>query len=250
VRNVYLVNKAFAFVPQERNGKPFTALSWLKDYDPGLYYTNVGGGAIYWSWVPAGYELEMPIINFRYNRHLRSMDGQSQPEAPFAASAKYMLALADQPRPDNAELLAEFDDVGLWYLPDALPFAFSAPPARLRSATKVAREDVSPLTARLAGTNQVVVQGEPDHAGDQLVVLVSDYPGWRLYVDGQPDALRALNGYLGAAMRSGEHTYTFVFQPTRYYVGLAISLLTLAVMLGILLVESPLWPRVRNQEAG
>lgn len=44
----------------------------------------------------------------------------------------------------------------------------------------------------------------------------------------------------------GEHTYTFVFRPTKYYVGLAISLLTAAVMVGILLVESPFWPRRRE----
>ncbi|HEX6383567.1 MAG TPA: hypothetical protein VF177_02750 [Anaerolineae bacterium] len=137
----------------------------------------------------------------------------------------------------------------LWYLPNALPFAFSAPPSRLRSSTKVTKDDVSPLTAQLVGTNQVAVRGEPNRAGDQLVVLVSNYPGWRLYVDGQPDTLRPVNDYLGAAMRPGEHTYTFVFRPTKHYVGLAVSVLTLAVMLGILLVESPLWLHARNQEA-
>lgn len=237
VRDVFKVNKSFGFALQQRNDKPFTALSWLKNHDSGLYYTNLGGGVMYWDWAPAGYELEMPMINFRYNRRLLSLDAQTQPESPFQATAQYMFALPDQPKPDNAQLLTEFDDVGLWYLPDALPFAFTVSPARLQSASKLARTDVAPLAARLAGVNQVVVRGAPQQAGDQLVVLVSDYPGWRLYVDGQPAALKPVNGYLGAAMPAGDHTYTFIFRPTPYYAGLAISLLTLVIMGGILLLD-------------
>lgn len=237
LRDVFEVNKTFAFSLQQRNDKPYVALSWLKNHDPDLYYTNLGGGAVYWDWVTVGYELEMPIINFRYNRRLLSLDAQSQPESLFRASAKYMLALPEQPKPDNAELLTEFDGVELWYLPDALPFAFTVPSARLQSSIKLTREEVSPLAARFAGTNQVIVHGEPGHADDRLVVLVSDYPGWRLYVDGQPVAQKPVNGYLGAVMPAGEHTYTFVFRPAQYYVGLGISLLTLVVMGGMLLID-------------
>ena len=242
LRDVYHVNKGFAFADQRLNATSYTALSWLRNYDPGLYYTNIGGGAIYWDWMTAGYDLEMPIINFRYNRRLISMDAQHQPQSPFFASAKYMLALPDQPKPDSAELVHEFDELQLWHLPDALPFAFSAPPARLRSSP-VTNQDVSALTTRLDGPNRVVIEAESGDAGKQLVVLVSDYPGWRLYVDGQRATLQPANGYLGAIMRSGEHTYTFVFRPPKYYIGLAISALTLTIVLGILLVEAPLWKK-------
>lgn len=246
LRDVFRVNQSVAFAPQQRNAKSQAALRWLKEHDPGLYYTTVGGGAIYWDWVPAGYELEMPIINFRYNRRLRSMDAQSQPDSPFAASPKYMFALPDQPRPENAEMLADFDGVGLWHLPDALPFAFHTDPGRLSAG--VAGEDVTPLEARLAGPNQVVVRGAAEEAADQLVVLVSDYPGWRLYVDGQPAPLRPVNGYLGARMRSGEHTYTFLFQPLKHSVGLGISLITLVGMIAFLIADSSFWSRVSNRE--
>ena len=97
-----------------------TALNWLKNYDPALYYTNIGGGTICLDWITAGYDLEMPIINFRYGRRLISMDAQHQPESPFSASAKYMLALPDQAKPDNAQLVHQFDDFHLWHLPSAL----------------------------------------------------------------------------------------------------------------------------------
>lgn len=238
LRDVFEVNKSFAFALQQRNDTPYEALSWLKDHDPGLYYTNLGGGAIYWDWMPAAYELEMPIINFRYNRRLLSFDAQNQPDSPFRASAHYMFALPDQPRPENAEHLTQFGDIGLWYLPDALPFAFATSSLPAHAVTPLTRADVIPLAARFAGVNQVVVRAEAAQAGDQLVVLVSDYPGWRVYVDGQRTALLPVNGYLGATMPAGDHTYTFVFRPLQYDVGLAISLLTLVIMAGLVLLDS------------
>ncbi len=229
--DVYTVNKGFAFAPRPRNAKAFAALSWLKSHDAGQYYTNIGGGAIYWDWTPAAYELEMPIINFDYGRRLVSFDRQRQPGSPFFATAKYMLALPDQPRPENAQLLRDFDGVGLWQLPDALPFAFSAPPRLLQPPETLAPAAASPLDVSLDGPNRVIVKGAPAQEGDRLVVLVSDYPGWRLYVDGQPAEITPANNYLGAAMLPGEHTYTFAFQPVAYYVGLAISMLALLLLL-------------------
>ena len=229
--DVYTVNKGFAFAPRPLNTKAFAALSWLKNHDPGQYYTNVGGGAIYWDWMPAAYALEMPIINFDYGRRLVSFDAQRQPGAPFFATAKYMLALPDQPRPENAQLLRDFGGVGLWQLPDALPFAFSAQPRLLQPPETLAPDASLPLNVSLAGPNRVIVKGAPAREGDRLVVLVSNYPGWRLYVDGQPADVLPANNYLGAAMLPGEHTYTFAFQPTAYYVGLVISLLALSLAL-------------------
>ncbi len=250
LRDVYRVNKGFAFADQRLNAKSYTALKWLKQYDPDLYYTSLGGDAVFWDWVPAGYELEMPIINFRYNRRLVSMADQRRPESPFFATPKYFLARPDQSKPENAELLNHFDGVDLWFLPDALPVAFSADPGLLLSSGSLKKETVSPLAVRYDGPNQIVVQGEPGQVGDQLVVLVSNYPGWRLFVDGQPAPLQPANDYLGAMMPGGEHTYTFVFRPSKHVIGLAISLLTLAAMLAILLVESPLGARLAGRRAG
>jgi len=227
VTDVYVINKGFGFAPRPRNAKAFEALSWLKAHDPGLYYTNIGGGALYWDWTPAAYELEMPIINFDYGRRLTTFDAQRRPDSPFFATAKYMLAKPDQPRPENAQLLRDFDGVGLWYLPDALPFAFSAPPEQLQPPAKLASASASPLNVSLDGPNRVIVNGAPGQTGERLVVLVSDYPGWRLTVDGQPVDVAPANGYLGAAMLPGEHTYTFAFQPASHYAGLAVSALAL-----------------------
>ena len=166
VRDVYTVNQGFAFAPVARDPKPVYALSWLKSYDPELYYTNIGGGAIYWGWTPAAYELEMPIINFHYSRQLKSFDLQRQPLAPFFATPKYMLALPNEKRPDNAVMLQDFDGVGLWFLPDALPFAFGVQPALLQQpGVKLTGQDVSPFKARFDGPNRVVVTGAPAQPG-------------------------------------------------------------------------------------
>ena len=102
-----------------------------------------------------------------------------------------------------------------------------------------------PLMARYVGVNQVEVRGETEQADDQLVVLVSDFPGWRLYMDGQPASLEPVNGYLGARMPAGEHTYSFIFRPTKFYIGLAISLLTIIGMGVVLLFE--VFPGVRRR---
>ena len=48
-------------------------------------------------------------------------------------------------------------------------------------------------------------------------------------------ALSPLNGYLGAALRPGAHTYEFVFRPTSAFVGMAISGFSLALCLGLII---------------
>ncbi len=169
--------------------------------------------------------LSVLISAYNEKANLMYCDAQHSEDSPFFATAKYMLALPDQPRPDNAELLKDFDGVGLWYLPDALPFAFSADPALLQPY------------ARLDGPNRVVVTGQPAHPNDRLVVLVSNYLGWRLLVDGQSATLTPINDYLGAVMLPGEHTYIFIFSPLKHYIGLTISPLALALTLGLIMTD-------------
>ncbi|MBI4770223.1 MAG: hypothetical protein HY784_07395, partial [Chloroflexi bacterium] len=43
-RDVYTVNKGFAFANQSLDQKGPAALGWLKNYDPTLYYLNMGAG--------------------------------------------------------------------------------------------------------------------------------------------------------------------------------------------------------------
>ena len=230
--NVYRVNQPFATNPHPRNQVARATLTWLRREDPSLYYTNIGGTQIYWDWSPYAYELEMPMLNFRYNRRVRSMDAQVAAGSPFNAQPKYVLAAADHTPPEAATLLATFNDVNVWRRDDALPFAFAADPDG-----PITWQTVAGQAARLDGPNRVVVTADVNTAGRHLVVLVSDYPGWQLWVDGERAPVVPLNGYLGAALAPGAHTYEFVFRPRGAFVGMGVSGLALALCVGLLIAE-------------
>jgi hypothetical protein len=248
--DVYNVNKAFAFRAGESVDHTLeNSLTWLKGYDHGLYYTQIGENEAYPPGVSIAYRYEMPLINFDYTRRLLAWDRQHQNDVPFIATPKYYVATPaipgslPLPLPANAQkIYSGPGSYDIWYAPDALPAAFSAPSAQLQAGAKLPREMASALDVHYDGPNDVVVTGEPAREGDQLVVLVNDYPGWELQVDGKPAPLLPINDYLGAAMLPGRHTYRFVFRSLPFTIGLAISVATLLLMLGLLLKESP-WPK-------
>jgi hypothetical protein len=233
VRDVYKVNDAFAMHPNPRLPAARETLEWLRQHDEGLYYTNIGGASPYWNWVADAYELEMPVINFRYNRRVLSMDAQYKPESPFNAQPKYSLIGGNQPAPEGATLLTTLHGLNIWQRPDALPFAFAV----ADPAGPIDRQTARELEARLEGPNRVVVSGTATEAGEQLITLVSDYPGWLLAVDGRRADIVPANGYLGAAMEPGEHTYVFEFRPPQHFAGLGISIATLLLCLWLFVGE-------------
>lgn len=234
IRSVYAVNQPFGFLDQNFNPKPYAALSWLKTYDPSLYYVNIGGGAIYWDWVAPAYDLEVPVINFLYSRHLRTQDMQRSDYSPFAAQAKYQLSLASEAVPANAEQINDFEGVLVWKVNDVLPYAFSVPPGLTQQYTHLATDHVTSINVRLNGPNQVIARGAPASDGDVLVVLMSHFPGWKLLIDGRPAQVTPINGYLGAQMLPGVHTYQFYFMPTTFVVGGLISALAWLAMFAVL----------------
>jgi Predicted integral membrane protein len=238
-RVVYDVNQSFAFIDQLMNPKPFAALRWLKNYDKSLYYVNIGGGLIYWEWTPAAYSLEVPMINFLYSRHLRSQELQVADTSPFMAQAKYQISLPDQTPPKNAKKIKEFDGVLVWQVPDVLPYAFSVQSTLIQQYTKLATDQVASVKVKLNGPNQVIARGTPKREGDVLVVLMSNYPGWKLLIDGKPAQVTPYNGYLGARMLPGEHSYVFYFLPVQFIIGASISIMTL-VLITVMLLASPL----------
>lgn len=240
-KQVYDVNKGFTFVDQNLSAKSFVVLKWLKSYDPSLYYVNIGGGAIYWHWTPASYILEMPMLNFQYNRRLVNQDKQRSGSSPFVAGAKYQISLPDQPVPPNAQQLRDFEGVIVWYAPDTLPYAFSVQPKLIQEYSKLTLDQVTAMKVRINGPNQVIVKGSPKQEGDALVVLMSNYPGWKLLIDGKPAQVTPYNDYLGSKMLSGEHVYTFYFLPAQYIAGATVSVITIVLMILMTFV-----PRLRG----
>ncbi|MBP7998001.1 MAG: hypothetical protein KA314_02670 [Chloroflexi bacterium] len=242
--DVYNINKKFAMAPHLRNQNAREAMSWLKSYDDGLYYVNLGGTNIYWDWMAYAYEMEIPVMNFRYNRRVLTMDEQMADGSILKAEPKYIFAGQDQAQPPGAQLLTNFQGVNVWYQANILPFAFRAQ----TETGPFTRAETSEQTAQRDGPNRVEVSGVADEDGQQLVVLVSDYPGWKVEIDGQRASLQPVNGYLGVPMLAGEHTYTFIFRPWKYDVGLGISLLTVLFCVGW--VGAEWWPRRRAAAVG
>jgi len=65
-----------------------------------------------------------------------------------------------------------------------------------------------------------------------LVLTDAFYPGWKVYVDQQPEhILRANYLFRGVELTPGNHTVEFVYDPASFKIGLFISLLTLALVL-------------------
>src|SRR5690606_20108893 len=112
--DVYRVNQAFGMHPNPRPAVVMETLGWLRLNDTSLYYTSVGDPFPSWSWVADAYELEMPILNFRYNRRVRSMDAQYQPDSPFNARPKYLIIPTDQAQPAGAELVTTNRGMNVW----------------------------------------------------------------------------------------------------------------------------------------
>ncbi|HEX2171845.1 MAG TPA: YfhO family protein, partial [Dehalococcoidia bacterium] len=100
-----------------------------------------------------------------------------------------------------------------------------------------------------AGVAVVQVTSDPNElvvstSGDEPAYLfVSEvfYPGWQATVDGGPtEILRANFLFRAVALPAGSHEVRFVFRPLPFYVGAAISGLTLVALIAL-----AAWPRLR-----
>ena len=228
--DVYAVNRQFAFADQALNRDARTALQWLKTHDSSLYYVDLNGLHIRWDWLPAAFDLEMPVVNFHYSRRLLSQR-PSEASHWIKADAKYLLYAPDREPSGEVRRLQNLADLVLWQRSQALPYAFSVPTSAIGEPARPPLDRITPLPVRLDGPNRIVVTGAPRSAAETLVVLASDFPGWALTIDAQRAPVNAVHGYLSAEMASGERTYVFEFRPVLPQVGLAISLVSGVLLL-------------------
>jgi hypothetical protein len=95
------------------------------------------------------------------------------------------------------------------------------------------------------------------HAPDGGFLVLGDvyYPGWRATIDGRPAKVYPTDYVLrGVVVPPGDHVVEFRYRPTTFYLGLGVSGLSAALLLGLLLVrrkryENSLSPRL-DLEAG
>ncbi|MDX6384180.1 MAG: hypothetical protein QOK48_1753 [Blastocatellia bacterium] len=158
---------------------------------------------------------------------------------------------------DRWKLLAQARYVDIYENARALPRAWLASDARVLddgAMLQVIRTGLLPdgskwdplRTALLESEPATALNGAPDgraeisryepnrvslqthSSGNSILVLSeNDYPGWKVYVDGQPaDVLRVNYAQRGVLIPAGEHQVSFLYRPWSVMGGFMISLLT------------------------
>ncbi|UCH77504.1 MAG: YfhO family protein [Candidatus Coatesbacteria bacterium] len=101
-------------------------------------------------------------------------------------------------------------------------------------------EPTSPPPPEVELTRSTALEATCRAAGPALLVLDElFYPGWRATVDGRPAEIYRANLISRAVVvPAGPHTVEFRFVPVSFYVGLAISVVSWAVVLGAAAVST------------
>ncbi len=210
----------------------YDAMNWLRQNDTSVYYiehipTN--------SWAEAAIAANLRFFDAWYHfADIRSTNQQIN-RRPVNASPKYIIQSASDPAPGGAEiqLVYQLSETAIYQNADSLPMAFQVSKSRLSldaSQGSLTAAEVTPLSFEFSSPNRMQVTTDGD-ASELLVVLVTHYPGWTAMVDGQHVDLYNIGGYLAVDMRAGEHTYTFSFRPSAFFVGLLISLFAVGLTL-------------------
>lgn len=226
------------YVQTEEDYPPaYQVMGWLRNYDGSEYYVrnNPTNG-----WLYAVISSNLRFIDAWYHwGDIRKFDDQINHRSVQAKPNYIVQSNNEPPQTENgAYVIKEILGYDIYYLPESLPMAFTVGYDTLikDNADELHRSDVTPLTPFFSGTNtvEIIAQGKP---GDELVLLVTKYPGWKLTVDGKPAEVENVGGYLATRMQNGVHQYRFEFRPVVFYIGLIISLLSLSIGLGLIAAD-------------
>ncbi len=108
------------------------------------------------------------------------------------------------------------------------------------------------ITAEENEPGRITVSVERVLTGSILMYPENNYPGWRVYVDGQNRELLTIDGtFLGVQLDEGDRKIEFIFNPVAFRIGLIISIvsLTLVSLLFILIGTVPIFPLLISQAA-
>ncbi|MDO8532846.1 MAG: hypothetical protein Q7T26_11920 [Dehalococcoidia bacterium] len=226
------------------------AITWLRQYDPGVYYvqiyerppgvnprrTNVQYNLVaarmkildsYYGWYPWG---SPAVPQIRLPLRLTP-----SPDLPGLSSlpvrGRYMLlpgGMGQAFLQDGYRLLSTVEGVDILEYAAALPYAFVLP-----SDGQPKADNVRPALVDVLEPGRVVVTATAQ-AGDRLVVVETFYPGWYVRADdGHAAAVTSYEGVLSVGAAPGTHRYTFEYQPPIIGWGLAVSLITVALVAGL-----------------
>lgn len=226
----------------------------------GLGDFDQNGGMPYGLRSITGYD---PLMLARYQSFIHSRNDPTARTFDLL-TAGYLVTSAQQAFPDTPEsprLLHEESGVWIYERPTALPRAWVTAQTEVlddaRILTRIHEADFDPRTTALVSTPTACASsGEPGQAtilrddgnriqarvqggGGLLVFSEIDYPGWRVFVDGNTVPLLRADYVLRAlCVPAGEHEVTLVYDPPLLKVGALISGLTLLLLTGLALAEA------------
>ncbi|MFZ5809199.1 MAG: hypothetical protein ACOY16_07945 [Chloroflexota bacterium] len=234
VWDVYQTNRKYVNTVEDDPAASIVT-NWLRQYDSSTYYVrrNPTNG-----WYSAMLAARLHFIDMWYHfADIRKFDGQLNLRA-VEARPHYLIQSASDPPPEDApyEIVNDVEGNRIYHFIESLPMAFKVKAGALQdsSADELKYKDVNALTPLFLNTDRIelITEGEEQ---DILVVLVTNYPGWKLTIDDQPAKLERVGGYLATPMLNGVHKYRFDFKPVPFYLGSILSLISLVI--GIYLIR-------------
>ena len=213
---------------------PYQVMDWLKKQEPISSYIRIDPNN---QWYLPVISNRLKFIDMWYPfEDIRRYDNQINLR-PVQARPHYLILGKDQSPSEYGQsvLVHEVEDNRIYRLVESLPMAFKVNLSELKSSTpeELKREDVIELNPLFINTDSVELIEKGDEQ-DILVVLITNYPGWRLRIDGKPAKIENAGGYLATPMMKGVHKYRFDFQPFPFYLGALISLISLGIALVII----------------
>lgn len=168
------------------------------------------------------------------NAELVTQDGDTrllrlQNPMPRTWFVPYAIRNSDDKQVVDAISSDAFDAWYIAYIADVPPSPLPAPPTRREAETSAHAADFQQITQE---HSRVAVNAP----ADGLLVLSENYyyPGWSAKVDGvATPILRADVALSAVQVRSGAKQVEFVFDPWSVKIGLAISILSIAAVVGI-----------------
>jgi hypothetical protein len=245
IADIYAANRKHA---QTRDAYEvsYNIMHWLRHFDPSEYYVGNPNG-----WHGSIVSNRLRYFDAWYGFNFVAPAANLVNQRPVRARPNYVVLGNDtKPNLPDPIVVRRFETHTVYKLPHSLPFAFAVKNAELSDPSggrELQREDVTPLQAYIPGPNgvELITGGNSD---SDLVVLMTNYPGWQVTVDGRRQKLKNIGGYLAVDLHPGVHKYVFSFSPTPFKVGLIVSLVSLIVTLGLLVSDLQYeWWRVRER---
>jgi hypothetical protein len=133
----------------------------------------------------------------------------------------------DVPSPENY--------VGDWYLfenQEALPYAFVAPTTAINTTIETAQ-----AITYFHAIDTITAIAPPSSVEQIIVLQETAYAGWQVQVNDEVTELRAVVGNLAVIIPPSTipTTVTFTYKPTLFYIGAAITMITILVTTGFML---------------